>query len=75
MDVANLAYMANQIARNFAAQGEDAAIAATVRHIEDFWAPRMKSALLAAKGDGLDPIAAAALNRLRRGVRDGATAA
>ena len=33
MDLARLAYMANQIARNFAVQGEEAAIAATAQHI------------------------------------------
>ena len=38
-----LAYMADQIARNFAALGQDRAIAATADHIANFWDPRMKS--------------------------------
>ena len=65
MDANNLAYMANQIARNFAIQGKDAAIAATAGHIRDFWDPRMKSAICAAEGLELDPIATTAIARLR----------
>jgi formate dehydrogenase subunit delta len=52
MDAAYLAYMANQIARNLAAQGEKAAIAATAQHIRDFWDPRIKAAIL----DDLDVV-------------------
>ncbi len=40
-----LVYMANQIARNFAA-GDDA-IAATADHIARFWDPRMRGRILA----------------------------
>lgn len=65
MDTKHLAYMANQIARNFAVQGEDAAIAATLAHIRDFWDPRMKSAICATSELELDPIAATAIARLR----------
>ncbi len=65
MDSARLVYMANQIARNFAAQGEDAAIAATAQHIRDFWDPRMKAAILAADLSGLEPIARIALAQLK----------
>jgi formate dehydrogenase subunit delta len=68
MDAERLRTMANQIARNFAIQGEEAAIAATVRHIIDFWDPRMKAAILAdVQGEGrgtLSPVAAAAIARL-----------
>jgi formate dehydrogenase subunit delta len=64
VDVAKLAHMANQIARNFAAQGEDAAIAATADHIEKFWDPRMKAQLRAGGGEQLSPIAVQALERL-----------
>jgi formate dehydrogenase subunit delta len=67
MDVAKLRMMANQIARNFAVQGEEAAIAATAKHIEDFWDPRMKVAILADDRSGLDPIARAAIGRLGGG--------
>jgi formate dehydrogenase subunit delta len=64
VDLARLHHMANQIARNLAAQGEDAAIAATAQHIRDFWDPRMKAAILGGDRSPLDPIARAALDRL-----------
>jgi formate dehydrogenase subunit delta len=64
MDITRLTYMANQIARNFAAQGEDAAITATAQHIRDYWDPRMKSAILAQGVEGLEPIASAAIKRI-----------
>lgn len=64
MDDARLIYMANQIARNFAAQGEDAAISATAQHIRDFWDPRMKAAILGSGLAGLEPITLAAIERL-----------
>ena len=62
----HLVYMANQIARNFATMGDAGAAAATAEHIVSFWDPRMKAAIL---GDapGLNPIAAAAIERLRAG--------
>ena len=63
MDIAKLRMMANQIARNFAAQGEEAAIAATAQHLRDFWDPRMKAAILADDRAGLEPIARAAVER------------
>jgi formate dehydrogenase subunit delta len=59
-----LIYMANQIARNLAAQGPDEAAAATAQHIRDFWDPRMKQMLKDNGACGLSPIAAAALDRL-----------
>ncbi len=65
MDIARLTYMANQIARNLAPQGEEAAITATAQHIRDFWDPRMKAAILAADGEGLEPIAKAAVGQIR----------
>ena len=64
MDVQRLVYMANQIARNFAAQGEDAAVAATAQHIADYWDPRMKAAIGSADGTSLDPIARRAVARV-----------
>lgn len=60
MDLARLTYMANQIAKNFAVHGEAAAIAATCEHMQLFWEPRMKAAILSGDGAGLEPIAAAA---------------
>lgn len=65
MDIARLIYMANQIARNFAAQGEHEAVAATADHIVKFWDPRMKAQLLDHGEEGLGPIAARALAALR----------
>ena len=65
MDPARLCYMADQIARNFAAQGEAAAIEATANHIRDFWDPRMKAAILGEDRASLSPVVAAALERLR----------
>ncbi|MDE2404937.1 MAG: formate dehydrogenase subunit delta [Sphingomonadales bacterium] len=56
--------MANDIARNLAAQGEAAAIAGTAQHIRDFWDPRMRAGLRAADPAALSPIAAAAVARL-----------
>ena len=62
----HLVYMANQIARNFATMGDADAAAATADHIVSFWDPRMKAAILG-DASGLDPIAAAAIERLRAG--------
>jgi formate dehydrogenase subunit delta len=64
MDLARLQYMADQIARNFAVQGEAAAVEATAQHIRDFWDPRMKAAILAADRASLSPIVAAAVDQL-----------
>jgi formate dehydrogenase subunit delta len=64
VDIERLRYMANQIARNFAAQGEEAAIAAAAQHLRDFWDPRMKAEILADDRSALDPIARAAVDRL-----------
>lgn len=63
-----LAYMADQIVRNFAALGHDAAITATADHIAAFWDPRMKAQSYAMIDAGTPPFtaaAAAALNLLR----------
>ena len=63
-----LIYMVNQIARNLEARGEDAAITGIAAHIADFWDPYMKARIAAhleTGGDGLTPLARAALDRLR----------
>jgi NADH-dependant formate dehydrogenase delta subunit FdsD. len=55
-----LVYMANQIARNFEALGQDHAVEATADHIASFWDPRMKAQIFkchAAGGEPLQPIA------------------
>jgi formate dehydrogenase subunit delta len=64
MDLTRLTHMADQIARNFAIQGEEEAIAATAQHIRDFWDPRMKAAIKGADRAGLSPIVAAAVERV-----------
>lgn len=65
MDIQRLADMLNQIARNLAAQGTEVAISQTAQHVRDFWDPRMRVALTSADPALLDPIAAAAVARLR----------
>jgi formate dehydrogenase subunit delta len=65
-----LVYMANQIGRFFAGQGADAAVAGTADHIEKFWDPRMRLAILAhveGGGGGLEPHVRQAIERLRAG--------
>ena len=64
MDIERLRYMADQIARNFAAQGEAEAVAATAEHIRLYWDPRMKAAILADDRAALSPVVAAAVDRL-----------
>lgn len=62
-----LIYMANQIARNFAALGDAQAAAETATHISLYWDPAMRArilALAAEKPEALSPIATAALQRL-----------
>ena len=59
-----LVYMANQIARNFAATGPEATARATADHILAFWDPRMKAQIIARAGEaepGLSESAAAAI--------------
>ena len=64
MDLARLTQMANQIARNFAVQGEEAAIAATCNHIKKYWDPRMRRQVIDGDRAGFDPIAKAAVEQL-----------
>ncbi len=64
-----LAYMANQIARFFAAQSHEKAVAGVADHIAKFWDPRMRdqiAALWRSGGQGLDPIAREAIGLLQR---------
>ena len=64
-----LVTMANQIARFFASQPGEDAVAGVAKHIADFWDPRMRAhirARAAAGGAGLDPIAREAVARLAR---------
>jgi formate dehydrogenase subunit delta len=64
-----LVYMANQIGKFFASQGQDKAVAGTADHIKKFWDPRMRAAIFAHLkdgGTGLDPDVRMALERLAR---------
>lgn len=65
MDGAKLRRMADQIAANFAVQGEAEAIAATAEHIRLFWDPRMKSQIVAEDLAALSPVARRAIEVLR----------
>jgi formate dehydrogenase subunit delta len=62
-----LVYMANQIGKFFAGQGEEKAVPQIADHIVKFWDPRMRqeiTAYLAAGGAGLDPPVRQAIERL-----------
>jgi formate dehydrogenase subunit delta len=62
-----LVYMANQIGKFFASQGQEQAAAGTADHIRKFWDPRMRAEIVAylkAGGRGLDPVARTAVERL-----------
>ena len=65
MNIDKLARMANQIAANFAAQGQDKAVPATAEHIWKFWDLRMKAAIYADDLSALSPIARAAIEKLK----------
>jgi len=62
-----LVYMANQIGKFFASQGEEAAVPAIADHLVKFWDPRMRQAILAhlaEGGRGLDPVVQKAVEHL-----------
>jgi len=64
-----LVYMANQIGKFFASQGEAGAVEGIATHIKKFWEPRMRMAILAhldAGGAGLDPKVRLAIESLRQ---------
>ena len=63
-----LVYMANQIGKFFASQGEKNELDGIATHIRKFWDPRMRKAIyahMAAGGAGLEPKVRAALEKLR----------
>ncbi|MEZ5994381.1 MAG: formate dehydrogenase subunit delta [Hyphomonadaceae bacterium] len=67
MKTDKLVYMANQIGKYFAAQGDEAAIAGVADHLKKFWDPRMRAEIVAhykAGGAGLDGAVAKAVARL-----------
>ena len=68
MNPDRLVYMANRIAKGFRLKSEDRAVADTLDHIQKFWEPRMRReilAVLAAGGDGLEPIARKAVEQIK----------
>ena len=68
-----LVYMANQIGKFFAAQRADEAVPGIADHIEKFWDPRMRAAIVAyldAGGEGLDPPVREALLKLKEEARE-----
>jgi formate dehydrogenase subunit delta len=63
-----LVYMANQIGKFFAHEGERQAVDNIATHLKKFWDPRMRRAIIAhlgAGGPGLDPLARKAVEALR----------
>ena len=63
-----LAYMANQIGKFFAPQKTVDPVAGIADHLEKFWDPRMRSAIidhLAKGGADLDPPVREAVSRLK----------
>ena len=62
MSPETLIRMANQIAAFFKAQGTATAPAAIAEHLQSFWDPRMRKAIIALEANGtatgLDPLAA-----------------
>jgi formate dehydrogenase subunit delta len=64
-----LVYMANQIGKFFASQGETVAVTGTAEHLKKFWDPRMRATILrhlAEGGSGLDPVARQAVEALQK---------
>ena len=62
-----LVLMVNQVARAFAHEGEERAVACTRDHLVKFWAPSMRSDIrtyLAQGGEGLLPLARRAVEDL-----------
>ena len=64
MNGATLRRMVDQIATNFAVQGDAEAIAATAEHMRLYWDPRMKAGIAAEDLSLLSPIARAAVESL-----------
>lgn len=68
-----LIYMANQIATAFRHQQHDQAVEATFDHLWHFWDPRMRAMIInhaEGGGEGLNPVARAAVARLAHAARE-----
>jgi formate dehydrogenase subunit delta len=65
-----LVYMANQIGKFFASQGEDRAVDEIALHLKKYWDPSMRTAIVAKLRDGdaegLDALPRRAVERLAR---------
>jgi formate dehydrogenase subunit delta len=62
-----LVYMANQIGKFFAAQGEERAVREIAAHLKKFWTPRMRAEIVAYARTGaarLDPLPRLAVDQL-----------
>jgi formate dehydrogenase subunit delta len=62
-----LVYMANQIGKFFASQGDQQAAAGIADHLQKYWDPRMRATIidhLAHGGSGLDPLVREAVEQL-----------
>jgi formate dehydrogenase subunit delta len=69
METRDMLRMANQIAGFFNGSGKEAAVNDTAEHINKFWEPRMRAALIShleAGGADLDPTVRAAAPLIRR---------
>ncbi len=67
MSLDKLVYMANQIGKFFASQGQEQAVPGIADHIKKFWDPRMRAQIFAhleAGGKGLDPDVRTAIEQL-----------
>lgn len=63
-----LVYMANQIGKFFAHEGETQAVQSVATHLRKFWDPRMRRTIVAhydAGGAGLDPVVRRAVGSLK----------
>jgi formate dehydrogenase subunit delta len=61
-----LVYMANQIGKFFASQGDDQAVAGIADHLQKYWDPRMRSAILDhLDRGGLEPLVRQAILRIK----------
>ena len=63
-----LVYMANQIGKFFVHEGEPQAVESITAHLQKFWDPRMRRAIIAhveAGGRGLDPLPRRAVEAMR----------
>jgi formate dehydrogenase subunit delta len=67
MSPEKLVYMANQIGKFFAHEGEEKAVASILDHLKRFWDPRMRRqivAILKEGGGGMDPWVREAVEKL-----------